>query len=179
MRKVAYCVHMTLAHGRRASSRGSPTGCTPIFSACAMGHRRVVEWLIDRAGADAGAARPNGMTPVYVACALGQTGVVEALLKRGCDAECANQRDGTTPLMCASARGDIKVVSCLIRGGADVSNVDEFGAHQSQRPQPFPRPPIADIAPCVAVLARSQTLSVSVAQSGRQWHLLRGWATPT
>ncbi|CAE7267461.1 ANK1 [Symbiodinium microadriaticum] len=94
------------------------TGATPLRTACANGHARIVKALL-QSRAHAETADLNGTTPLLAACRQGQTAILEALLAARVDVNRSDE-SGSTPLLVATGLGHLAIVRCLVEARADV-----------------------------------------------------------
>lgn len=103
-------------------------GRTPLFSAAAAGHGRVVEMLLDY-GAEVDWKDEQGQSPLFEAARKGRTETVRILLDRGAD---VNLRDSDyeSPLLVAAENGHGAIVQLLLEREA---TTDSDGVS-------FPRP---------------------------------------
>ena len=100
-------------------------GCTALCRAAMIGHKDVVQVLLDR-GADYNTVDNGGWTPLHQAARHGHKDVVQLLLDNGADPNKAD-RDGHTPLHCAAIWGKEDVVLLLLDSGADPYKTDRMG----------------------------------------------------
>lgn len=74
-----------LIHGGATIDIATPSGVTPLFTACENGHLDAVNILIQE-GARVDAANSHGVTPLYIASCNGHMDIVKILLHEGADA---------------------------------------------------------------------------------------------
>lgn len=103
--------------------RRDPNGNTVLHGACASGHSRVVEMLLEH-GADVNATNNNGRSPLHTAVAEGSRDTAQLLLKRGAKVD-ARDWNGWTPLYEACAKADVGTARLLLQHGADVNARDD------------------------------------------------------
>ena len=100
-----------------------PATLTPeeaLMFAAEFGRKDIVEWLIEKAGADVNAKdRYGGWTALEKAARYGHTEIVTLLIKAGADVNFKDE-DGWTVLEKAAEEGYTKIVQLLIEAGADV-----------------------------------------------------------
>ena len=99
---------------------------TPLFLSSIIGHREVVELLLD-AGAEVDKTDEKGQSPLYASSVRGRKDVVKLLLDAGAEVDKMTDRDGCTPLVAASSEGHREVVKLLLDGGAEVDKADNAG----------------------------------------------------
>ncbi len=100
----------------------SESGFTPLQSAAAAGHLKVVQYLIN-SGAE---INPGGMTPLMYAALNGHNAVVEFLLSKGANVN-ATTDVGRTALHYAAQHGFKIVVETLLKHGANVNARENDG----------------------------------------------------
>lgn len=100
-------------------------GRTPLHSAAAAGHVKLVQYLL-KEGADINATGRFGETPLHCAAAAGYTDIVRILVEEGAEIMC-RKKDGQTPLHSAAASGHCAVVNLLLEAGADICATDKDG----------------------------------------------------
>ncbi|XP_071159000.1 uncharacterized protein [Mytilus edulis] len=100
-------------------------GESPLMKACAQGHTKIVDMLLER-GADYNKYDGCGETPLMKACKNGRTDILKMLLDRGAD---YNNYDGygETPVMKASEYGHTDTLKILLDRGADYNISDGMG----------------------------------------------------
>ena len=100
----------------------SAEGYPPLGLAAFLGHRDVVEFLLE-AGADVNAVgrNENGFTALTGAVAGGHAEVVELLVDHGADVNHRYEGGTFSPLLSAAAEGDPRIVRLLLEHGADAS----------------------------------------------------------
>ncbi|KAK1765324.1 ankyrin repeat-containing domain protein [Phialemonium atrogriseum] len=96
-----------------------------LLSAAKMGHRGVVELLLEK-GADTEARDESGKTPLQWAAENSQEGIVRLLLEKGANTE-ARDISGMTLLQGAAWRGYKGIVRLLLEKKADTEARDVFG----------------------------------------------------
>jgi ankyrin repeat protein len=94
-------------------------GNTHLSAAARLGRLRVVAYLLQRGGGDAGVNVRNayGETPLYLAALFGHGGVVKRLLVHGGGVDAAavaNDADGNTPPHVAAEWGQAEIVGWLV-----------------------------------------------------------------
>ncbi|KAF8771011.1 Serine/threonine-protein phosphatase 6 like protein [Argiope bruennichi] len=100
------------------------TDITPLHIAAKLGHRIIVETLINKKNADVNAVTAiDNATPLHWAASEGAIEVVKILLKKKAKIN-ARSVDGYTPLHLAVYSGHITVVKLLIESGANVNIAD-------------------------------------------------------
>ena len=103
-------------------------GRTPLWAACNLGRKQVVEVLLDkiRDTVDVNQADKDGFTPLLAACLRGHKEIVEVLLDKARDTIDVNQANnkGNTPLLEACAQGLKEIVTLLLsRDDVDINPV--------------------------------------------------------
>ncbi|RNA31176.1 ankyrin repeat domain-containing 50-like [Brachionus plicatilis] len=100
------------------------TKSTPLLIACANGHDKVVEILLNH-GADVKIRDERECTVLHHAAISGHANVVGQLIKAGCDIN-ALDKNKWTPLMNACYWANLEVVFTLLKSGADTNmrNID-------------------------------------------------------
>ncbi|KZS14041.1 Protein fem-1 B [Daphnia magna] len=109
-------------------------GATPMLMACRNGHLDVVEYLVERCGADieqAGSVTFDGETiegapPLWVAAAAGHVHIVRFLVRAGASVNCTTKTN-STPLRAACFDGHFEIVKYLIDHGADMEVANRHG----------------------------------------------------
>ncbi|XP_043474110.1 protein fem-1 homolog CG6966 isoform X2 [Leptopilina heterotoma] len=109
-------------------------GATPLVMACRNGHYDVVEYLIEKCGADVeqtGSVVFDGDTiegapPLWCAAAAGHLAVVELLVKRGAKVN-TTTKTNSTPLRAACFDGYFEIVKFLVKHGADIEVANRHG----------------------------------------------------
>ena len=69
-------------------------GWTALFHAGSEGHLRIVEWLVEEAGAEIDHRESDGCSPLWMACYNGRRDVVQYLLRLGADERITGKPDG-------------------------------------------------------------------------------------
>jgi hypothetical protein len=100
-------------------------GRTPLHSAAAAGHVKLVQYLL-KEGADINATGRFGETPLHCAASAGYTDIVRILVEEGAEIM-YRKKDGQTPLHSAAASGHCAVVNLLLEAGADICATDKDG----------------------------------------------------
>ncbi|EFX74179.1 fem-1-like protein [Daphnia pulex] len=109
-------------------------GATPMLMACRNGHLDVVEYLVERCGADieqAGSVTFDGETiegapPLWVAAAAGHVHIVRFLVRGGASVNCTTKTN-STPLRAACFDGHFEIVKYLVDHGADMEVANRHG----------------------------------------------------
>ncbi|XP_051175701.1 protein fem-1 homolog CG6966 isoform X2 [Leptopilina boulardi] len=109
-------------------------GATPLVMACRNGHYDVVEYLIEKCGADV--EQPGSVVfdrdtiesapPLWCAAAAGHLAVVELLIKRGAKVN-STTKTNSTPLRAACFDGYFEIVKFLVKHGADIELANRHG----------------------------------------------------
>jgi ankyrin repeat protein/tetratricopeptide (TPR) repeat protein len=127
--------HGDLALTRELVRRGAiitmsaRNGGSALYQASRLGHRDIVEFLLDcGAGVDIQPLRGNKTpgTPLIVAVEKGQMEVARFLISRGADLE-ARTWNGLTPLLVLSYDNRPEFTSMLIDAGANVDAANAYG----------------------------------------------------
>lgn len=90
-----------LAQGADVNAIMQEAGWTPLTLAAAMGHLRLVKFLLSR-GADIDGQSARGWTPLYAAATSARPKIARLLLGRGAEVN-VRTHEGTTPLTAARA----------------------------------------------------------------------------
>ena len=109
-------------------SKTTPTShskTTPLSKAAKMGHKEVVQFLLDQ-GAEINKGDKSGNTPLCHAADYKCKDVVQLLLNRGADPNKADLM-GQTPLCLAAQSTHKEVVKLLLNAGADPNKTDCYG----------------------------------------------------
>lgn len=102
-------------------------GATALHFAAFLGHRGVVELLLEkRAEVNATAEGIDSVTPLASAVANRHLGIAELLIAKGANVN-ARQAGGFTPLHEAAQSGQREMAELLIRSGADVNAKTDKG----------------------------------------------------
>jgi serine/threonine-protein phosphatase 6 regulatory ankyrin repeat subunit B len=103
----------------------SGNGLSALFVASQMGHKEIVELLV-QSGAVINRRCASGASAMHQAAGFGHKDIIEYLLNNGADPNIAND-DGYTPLMAASDSGRVEIVKLLLDAGAKTDTVDDYG----------------------------------------------------
>ncbi len=106
-----YLIH---AGARVNSPSQSKAKVTPLHSAAAGGHTKLVKLLLEH-GADPSAPQVGGFTPLHAAAQNGDVESIRLLLLRGADMN-VKSAEGKTPLQCATESKKLKAVELLRKG---------------------------------------------------------------
>jgi len=98
----------------------SPSGQTPLISACSAGQEKVARYLVSM-GASVNAARTNGVTALYVSAYGGYPALVTFLLQQGAEANRAAYGGDETPLHVAVRKAHVEVVQALKLGSVNLN----------------------------------------------------------
>lgn len=95
---------------------------TPLFVACQLGHKQIVELLLKHPKIDVNAGRlsvnkSNPISPLFVATFEKHLEIVKMLLERGADPNIASE-DGATSLDIAIGNSDSELITLLSQHGA-------------------------------------------------------------
>ena len=95
---------------------------TALFVASGLNYVEIVDYLVNKAGADANIKTTPGASPLYVAALRGHLEVAKILVEDGkAEVDAVNGVNDETALLVASAKGNADVVSYLVdKAGADV-----------------------------------------------------------
>ncbi|CZR48711.1 uncharacterized protein FPRO_03968 [Fusarium proliferatum ET1] len=93
---------------------------TPLFWACFVGSKDIVELLVDN-GADINARCLDGQVPLHISVENGSNEITELLISRGAHVSVVDD-ERQTPLNLASMSGNTEVAQQLIDSGADISH---------------------------------------------------------
>ena len=135
---------MLLQNGAHVD-RGTKYGQTPLFDACAYGHLKAAQVLVDYGKADVKAKMWKGQTVLNVACEFGHLDTIRWAIEKGVD---VNERDefGKSAVWVAASFGYPKVVEMLIEFGADVNVADiEIGHTPLERTVSFAHVDVMEI----------------------------------
>ena len=117
-------VRRILASGMvEMTNKNKEPGTSPLLVAAEMGHKDVVQLLLNR-GAKANMVNQHGQTPLHLAAWSGHPKVAKLLLDRGAD---PNIRDGFTPLHYAAFKGHKDAVKLILDSRAEPNMVNEMG----------------------------------------------------
>lgn len=93
------------------------SGLGPLHIACARGHKKTVNALIQK-GESINAWDKDGKTPLYRSCENGRFKIVQLLLNKGVDVNLCD-KDGFSPLYAACQEGHHDIVNLLLDKKAD------------------------------------------------------------
>ncbi|XP_065831509.1 uncharacterized protein [Oscarella lobularis] len=99
----------------------------PLPEACANGHVKIAELLIDSGAQVDEAVWYGGPTPLQEACSHGHLDVAKLLIDSGAQVNEANKYDGRMALQGACYHGHLDVAKLLIDSGAQVNEANKFG----------------------------------------------------
>eukprot|EP00096_Caligus_rogercresseyi_P001274 TRINITY_DN1203_c0_g1_i1.p1 TRINITY_DN1203_c0_g1~~TRINITY_DN1203_c0_g1_i1.p1 ORF type:complete len:701 (+),score=220.98 TRINITY_DN1203_c0_g1_i1:573-2675(+) len=110
-------------------------GATPLVLSCRNGHREVVEYLVERCGADveqAGSVTFDGETiegapPLWCAAAAGHEQIVKLLVQEGKANVNSTTKTNSTPLRAACFDGHYEIVKYLVEHGANIEVANRHG----------------------------------------------------
>lgn len=103
------------------------SGFGPLHIACARGHKKTVNELIQK-GASINAWDKDRKTPLYRGCENGRVKMVQLLLNKGANVNLCD-KDGFSPLYAACQNGNHDIVKLLLDNKADpnmMSSDDTF-----------------------------------------------------
>ncbi|NXF27643.1 ANR16 protein, partial [Rhodinocichla rosea] len=86
--------------------------------AARLGHRDVLEFLVQEVGMDVEVANGDYKRPLHEAASMGHRECVSFLLERGAGVDCLKKADWT-PLMMACTRKNLEVIKTLVEHGAN------------------------------------------------------------
>ncbi|MCI0501017.1 MAG: ankyrin repeat domain-containing protein, partial [Epsilonproteobacteria bacterium] len=109
-------------------NKPNQNGWTPLNTAAAKGHDKVVKLLLGKEGIDINKPQQSGATPLIIAALKGHDKVVELLLaKEGIKINEPTQ-NGCTPLNIAAEKGHDKIVKLLLaKEGIDINKPNQNG----------------------------------------------------
>ncbi|XP_005531048.2 PREDICTED: ankyrin repeat domain-containing protein 16 isoform X1 [Pseudopodoces humilis] len=93
-------------------------GDSLLHHAARLGHRDVLEFLIQEIGMDPEVANGDYKRPIHEAASMGHQECVSFLLERGASVDCLKKGDWT-PLMMACTRKNLEVIKTLVEHGAN------------------------------------------------------------
>ena len=108
---------------------------TLLHQACKNGHHSLVQYLIEKKGADKEEENEEGKTPLHVACQEGYIKIVEYLINIGANIEkktnknyskASSDDSDSTPLIIACKNGNLSVVDFLLKKGARIDAKDAY-----------------------------------------------------
>ncbi len=94
-------------------------GVTPLYAACARGHKETAAYLLD-IGAQAGTSTDHSFTPLMMASSKGWYDIVSRILEHGPDVN-ATSDNGLRAINEATSKGEIEIVKLLIKSGAQIN----------------------------------------------------------
>jgi hypothetical protein len=100
---------------------------TPLLLASRLGHRKVVELLLNTGLVNVESRDDTGQTPLSLAAERGYEAVVRLLLEKGAEIESKGDYREQTPLSLAAKGGYEAVVRLLLEKGAEIESKDSFG----------------------------------------------------
>nr|XP_032608564.2 ankyrin repeat domain-containing protein 16 isoform X2 [Taeniopygia guttata] len=100
------------------SWRWGRLGDSLLHHAACLGHRDVLEFLIQEIGMDMEVANGDYKRPIHEAASMGHQECVSFLLERGASVDCLKKADWT-PLMMACTRKNLGVIKTLVEHGAN------------------------------------------------------------
>ncbi|NXO73430.1 ANR16 protein, partial [Phainopepla nitens] len=100
------------------SWRWGRLGDSLLHHAARLGHRDVLEFLIQEMGMDMEVANGDYKRPIHEAASMGHQECVSFLLERGASVDCLKKADWT-PLMMACTRKNLEVIKTLVGHGAN------------------------------------------------------------
>ena len=102
-------------------------GRTPLFSACAYKHLKVVQKLL-KSKANPNRTDDKGVTPLFISVQNGDASISEELLKAKADPNTAREEDGIAPLHLVSLLGHSEeLLLCLIHNNSSINQQSKFG----------------------------------------------------
>ncbi|CAG0917970.1 unnamed protein product [Notodromas monacha] len=134
-------------------SRGAEVNClkrnewTPVMLACAKtspGHRAIVRFLVNEAGADVWLRNKDGWTCFHVACRSGNLDVVSFLLDKYPEIWDTRGNTGRTPLHSAAMAGHLEVVRRLLSTSSSSSGGGTANAAAVNAKDSSGTPPVFD-----------------------------------
>ncbi|NWT76560.1 ANR16 protein, partial [Prunella himalayana] len=100
------------------SWRWGRLGDSLLHHAARLGHRDVLEFLVQEVGMDMEVANRDYKRPLHEAASMGHWECVCFLLERGASVDCLKKADWT-PLMMACTRKNLEVIKTLVEHGAN------------------------------------------------------------
>ncbi|XP_057879639.1 ankyrin repeat domain-containing protein 16 isoform X1 [Melospiza georgiana] len=100
------------------SWRWGRLGDSLLHHAARLGHRDVLEFLVQEVGMDMEVANGDYKRPLHEAASMGHLECVSFLLERGASVDCLKKADWT-PLMMACTRQNLEVIKTLVEHGAN------------------------------------------------------------
>ncbi|NXP96109.1 ANR16 protein, partial [Passerina amoena] len=100
------------------SWRWGRLGDSLLHHAARLGHRDVLEFLVQEMGMDVEVANGDYKRPLHEAASMGHQECVSFLLERGASVDCLKKADWT-PLMMACTRKNLEVIQTLVEHGAN------------------------------------------------------------
>ncbi|XP_053799655.1 ankyrin repeat domain-containing protein 16 isoform X2 [Vidua chalybeata] len=100
------------------SWRWGRLGDSLLHHAARLGHRDVLEFLVQEIGMDTEVANGDYKRPIHEAASMGHQECVSFLLERGASVDCLKKADWT-PLMMACTRKNLEVIKTLVEHGAN------------------------------------------------------------
>ncbi|XP_072105570.1 serine/threonine-protein phosphatase 6 regulatory ankyrin repeat subunit C-like [Mobula birostris] len=143
-----HCLLLLLSHGAQVNAVDQ-AGRTPLMFAAQNGHCKIVEILLQRAGADLTLHDVNKNTALHLACSKGHEMCALLILGQICDTGLINATNSTLqmPLHIAARNGMSSVVQALLNRGATVLAVDGEGHTPA-----LACAPNKDVADCLALI---------------------------
>ncbi|XP_040580726.1 protein fem-1 homolog C [Lepeophtheirus salmonis] len=110
-------------------------GATPLVLSCRNGHQEVVEYLVERCGANVeqpGSVTFDGETiegapPLWCAAAAGHAQIVKLLVQEGKANVNSTTKTNSTPLRAACFDGHYEIVKYLVEHGANIEVANRHG----------------------------------------------------
>ena len=112
---------MLVEHGDERNNKSGVFLQTVLSRAAKKGHLTVVQFLVEKQGADIGKSNIHGWTPLHYAAWRGHIDVAQYLLGKGAQSSKASDIGGWTPLHYASYNGHRDVATLLMAHGADLN----------------------------------------------------------
>lgn len=109
-------------------------GATPLIMACRNGHLSIVEYIVEKCGADVEQVGTvtfdgesiEGAPPLWCAAAAGHLDIVKLLIKKGSGVNNTTYTN-STPLRAACFDGHLDIVKYLVDNKADIEIANRHG----------------------------------------------------